>query len=1178
MTTKIARTRQPWLFWILLPLGAASIVLTMGLSLAQGPAVSNGVKISDRGDVTRAAAKAVPDPLRHVPGELLLRFKHGVSSANARRVLDSVLTVSTRRLRLVDGLYHVKLAPGVSLHSALRTYGHSADIEYAEPNYLLEALDAPSDPSFASQWALQNTGQTGGTAGADIGAVSAWNVTTGSPSVVVAVIDTGVDYTHPDLAANIFTNTLDCNANGVDDDGNGYVDDCHGIDTVNGDSDPMDDNDHGTHVAGTIAAVGNNSLGVAGVNWSASVLPCKFLDANGSGSTAGAIACLDYVATMKDRGVNVVATNNSWGGGLYSQALKDAIQAHQQRGILFVAAAGNSGYDNDLLQSYPCTYDLSNILCVGATDAKDQLAPFSNYGLTSVHLSAPGVGILSTTRGGTYKTFDGTSMATPHVTGTVALLYAQSPGRDWREVKNLVIAGGQTRPLLSGTISKKRLSAVGALTCTSSPASRVQARLKPRRNALTGVAPVELAVLNIDCGSPAGNVVITVNPGGQTVTLTDDGLGRDQVAGDGIYTGLWTPPGGGTFSLGFPDGAYQMVVDPQLAPGFPVQAWAGAGSYQSGAAINTLVGDIDGDPQLEILASGIAQGPLYAWKADGRPVPGWPAVDVAGTAYSTLGELDLGTPGLEVFSAAYGAQPDIAARAGSGVLLPGWPRSSANYVAAPATAADLDGDGLDEIYTEEEDWKLHAYRADGTIPTGWPAVQFVGGQERHTPAIIDLDGDGVPDVLTVSGSGSGSDGDGAYLLAYRRDGTPISGFPVFVPGGYTDTFPAVGDVDGDGALEIVVPARGPSPNFDTTVRVYSSHGTLKWSRTAVGSVAYETAPALADLNGDGIPEIIVQTDSAVNVWRGDGTTMPGWPVSLGTGLWLKNGSPVVGDLDGDHVPEIVVLKLPSSGDAGDVVAFHANGTMVSGFPKHLLNIGSGAVPAIADIDRDGRNELIVTGDSWTGTAGYFDKVWVYALGGPVPHGPAEWPQFMGGPRHQGRYAPVPVASGMPTPTATSTPSATPTGRATATFTVPPTATPTARPTATATSTGTPSSATSFYTLAPCRVLDTRSTAAPALKGGTSRTFALAGQCGIPSTARAVSVNVTITQPTTAGDLRLYPAGATLPLVSVINYVAGQTRANNAVVMLGIGGGMDVRCDQPTGATVQFILDVNGYFQ
>ncbi|MBI4684169.1 MAG: S8 family serine peptidase [Nitrospirae bacterium] len=220
----------------------------------------------------------------------------------------------------------------------------------------------------------------------------------------------------------------------------------------------MDDNSHGTHVAGTIGAVGNNSVGVVGVNWIANILACKFLNASGSGDTTGAIDCLDYIATMKDRGVNIVASNNSWGGGAYSNALRDAIEAQRQRGILFVAAAGNDGGDNEILLTYPCSYYLPNILCVALTNNDDYT--YANYGKRIVHLGAPGISILSTVPSGSYGYNSGTSMATPHVTGVVGLVHALYPGSDWRAVKNRILAGGDVNSTLTAkTVTSRRLNA-----------------------------------------------------------------------------------------------------------------------------------------------------------------------------------------------------------------------------------------------------------------------------------------------------------------------------------------------------------------------------------------------------------------------------------------------------------------------------------------------------------------------------------------------------------------------------------------------------------------------------------------------------------------------------------------------------------------------------------------------
>ncbi len=503
----------------------------------------------------------VPEALSQtlfVPDEILVRFKEGafpIDKATAHALADGT---PVREFEIVDGLQLVKIPPWMDVDTAIQRYLQNPDVLYAEPNYIVQTQVIPDDPNFSSLWNLHNTGQSGGTPDADIDAPEAWDITTGSSDVVVAVIDTGIDYNHEDLSANMFQNSDDCNSNGLDDEGNGFVDDCYGIDKVNDDSDPMDDNDHGTHVSGTIGAVGNNSIGVVGVNWHVNLMACKFLDAGGSGSTADAISCLEYVKLMKDRGVNIVATNNSWGGSGFDQALFDAIEAHLQRGILFIAAAGNGGADqigdnNDNTAFYPCNFYLPNVICVASTTRTDALSSFSNFGRRTVHLGAPGSQILSTTPGNTYSTFSGTSMATPHVTGVAALLKAQDSSRDWKAIKNLILAGGDNNSALSNTITQKRLNANGALSCSNSV---VRTRLKPVSNSITGKigTPIDLAALHINCAQPNGNVNVTVTPGSQTITLLDDGAVPDQAAGDGIYSGNWTPSTQGTFTLAFPDG------------------------------------------------------------------------------------------------------------------------------------------------------------------------------------------------------------------------------------------------------------------------------------------------------------------------------------------------------------------------------------------------------------------------------------------------------------------------------------------------------------------------------------------------------------------------------------------------------------------------------------------------
>lgn len=279
----------------------------------------------------------------------------------------------------------------------------------------------PGDPRLGELWGLIGSG--------GIDAPRGWDYHTGGGAeVVVAVVDTGIDYNHPDLYDNMWRNPGEIPGNGIDDDGNGVVDDVFGYNAITLSGNPMDDNNHGTHVAGTIGARGNNGLGVVGVNWQVKLMGLKFLSANGSGSIAGAIRAIDYMVMMRRRGVNIRVSNNSWGGPGYSAALEEAISRASAEGIIFVAAAGNEANNNDTRASYPANYEVPLVVSVAATDAQRNLATFSNYGANSVDIAAPGVGILSTVRGAGYSSFSGTSMATPHVAGALALLLAYEPG------------------------------------------------------------------------------------------------------------------------------------------------------------------------------------------------------------------------------------------------------------------------------------------------------------------------------------------------------------------------------------------------------------------------------------------------------------------------------------------------------------------------------------------------------------------------------------------------------------------------------------------------------------------------------------------------------------------------------------------------------------------------------
>jgi subtilisin family serine protease len=275
----------------------------------------------------------------------------------------------------------------------------------------------------------------------------------GSEDVVVAVIDSGVDYEHPDLEDNMWTNSEEIAGNSKDDDGNGYVDDVYGYDWIDSDSDPMDDNSHGTHVAGIIGAVGDNSLGVTGVSPEVSIMALRFMDADGNGTTSGVAQAITYAA---DNGADII--NASFAGTSSSVLMEEAIEYASDKGVLFVAAAGNSGEDNDATPSYPASYDIDNILAVAATDSDDELASFSNYGETSVDMAAPGVSILSTVPGEDYETMSGTSMATPHVAGAAAVLLAEKPNLSVKRLRGLLKnKGRKLDSLADSTATGRRL-------------------------------------------------------------------------------------------------------------------------------------------------------------------------------------------------------------------------------------------------------------------------------------------------------------------------------------------------------------------------------------------------------------------------------------------------------------------------------------------------------------------------------------------------------------------------------------------------------------------------------------------------------------------------------------------------------------------------------------------------
>jgi subtilisin family serine protease len=544
----------------------------------------------------------------------------------------------------------------------------------------------PDDPYLNSAlWAFNNTGQTGGTPDADIDAVQAWDTTTGSASIVVGVIDSGVDYTHPDLAANMWVNTVEQGGlPGVDDDLNGYVDDIYGYDFINGDSDPMDDYGHGTHVAGTIGAVGNNSIGVVGVNWTTSIMALKVFDSTGATTTAALIEAINYATMMRQEyddgsadgnpGADLRVTNNSWGGYAPDAGLEAAIAANGAAGCLFVAAAGNDSLNTDIFGHYPSSYDLDNIISVAASDDHDQLASFSNYGAETVDLAAPGHAIFSTYMGGIYSYSSGTSRAAPMVTGVAALAWAANPAATMEQVRDAILAGAEPRVSLIGKVATGgRLNAGATLerVMYADPVNiQVAAFVSGAANVtvydVQGYVNVEPLLVNVTF--EPGNQVKEITFGSDT---SQDGVGI--VITGASYVGSIKDQGGS-------DGSIAYIVSDTGIGSIKLKSSI-TGANINGAVLDGLAlpADIDGDGNTADFTGLYVDG--YVGKMD---VPG----DVMADLYfGSLGRL-------KVKGSAF---TDIVVNGASGQISLGGDAMGSIGIGGPSSKIDIRGNVWDAI-------------------------------------------------------------------------------------------------------------------------------------------------------------------------------------------------------------------------------------------------------------------------------------------------------------------------------------------------------------------------------------------------------------------------------------------------------------------------------------------------
>ena len=809
------------------------------------------------------------------------------------------------------------------------------------------------------------------------------------PSVAIAIIDTGVDWNHPDLAANICANPGEIAGNGIDDDGNGYIDDIRGWDFVNFDSDPMDDNGHGTHCSGIAAAETNNGVGVAGVCWNCAIMPLKGLDEQGSGYHSDLAIGIQYAA---DNGADVISM--SWGSYSYSNLIKDVIDYAYSQGLVLVGSAGNHDTYKVI---YPAGY--SNVIAVSATDNTDSKAFSSNYG-SWIDVAAPGVNIYSTmptyqvylnTKYGIQKNYaylSGTSMSTPYVAGLSGLILS----------RNQIFSNEEVRNILRSTVD---------------PVISTEYIGLGRINAYNAILRNSTLIANLDSSRDDACVqdVISING-----TASGNNFHKYELYyGLGVYPTDWTQIG---------STQYTQVVDGVLA------TWDTSLTIDGTHSIRLEVMDVNGKVTED----------RAVLRIDNALQDGWPIYLDTFALLASPVTFDFNNNGKnEIVIATYGPAGDsygsgrIYVINSNGTIADGWPFIT-NYC-APATPAigDLNNDGTPEIVATSWNY-IYVLHFDGSLV--WQKAE--SEISSATPVLVDMDGNGGLEIILTARAGK--------IFAWNYDGSNVDGWPITINASYEWPLstPAVGDIDNDGHVEIVV----NTENNETYVLNHDGTIADGWPQyiPSVSWWAVNRAPALADLNGDDDLEIIIDAVDKLYVLNHDGTIADGWPNDI---LRYGNTAFSLGDLDSDGLPEIVFGKsgypfgpyylYALNGDSSDVMGwpiilpsavrtpcviadinsdstqevivrgtdriyiFNSDGSSVEGWPKTIEDFThSGTLnpsPLVTDLDGDGDIEIVALS--------FFNSVYVWDLSGTYDPDKIEWPMFQHDMWHTGLYGFVP---------------------------------------------------------------------------------------------------------------------------------------------------------------------------